>query len=600
MTEAIISRIARPLFDRGISHAESKLAAVGLLTAWHEEPNILEARQLLHRFSKRLEPKSHFDGLDAAQGWLDDPGFSATHWEAMDQALRQLSTTSKSPIDWTAEFSASLVNDGRWQFGFNLPMAIARSIARVLDLPLSESCACIFPSAATLAWSLSGDREVTFVAGDQYVAIISALFARAACRTLRVDRRNPLDGSFMPAHVVDETPSSSPPPDRYDHVVSLPYFGLRVRDGAAKGALFEALQIERLAHRATKTFSTIIPDGLLFRENKHESMLRRRLIDEHATTVMSLPSGMFLPSTGISTSLLTIDRDEPGGAVRVINGRTMDSPTTGKMQEQFIVRHLESFRGLAPKDEDRVEIVERDELDAANFSLLPERYLRSENQVEVEAALKDRQQVSLDEVTSVERSKAPIQIRGEVEDPPLTAMEIAPGDIVDGRVTTPKRQLAFEKDQASALAKVTVERGDILVSIKGNIGIVGIADIDAMVAKLSNKPWIVSQSLAIVRLQDRDRFASPEVLNAILTAPWVREKLESMSGGSTVRTLPISALRSLTLPVPTADEIVMAQGALDQIESLRKQIAALSQNQADAQSALWHQLWHLAPEIGED
>jgi restriction endonuclease S subunit len=139
-----------------------------------------------------------------------------------------------------------------------------------------------------------------------------------------------------------------------------------------------------------------------------------------------------------------------------------------------------------------------------------------------------------------------------------------------------------------------------LVSIKGNVGIVGIVGVEADAARIAKEPWIVSQSLAIVRLYDPVHFSSPHLLNAFLTAPWVREKLESMSGGSTVRTLPISALRGLIVPVPSADESAQAQQALDRIDMLREKIAEILQDKASQQDALWHQLWHIDPEIGED
>ena len=91
---------------------------------------------------------------------------------------------------------------------------------------------------------------------------------------------------------------------------------------------------------------------------------------------------------------------------------------------------------------------------------------------------------------------------------------------------------------------------------------------------------------------------SPEILNALLTAPWVREKLESMSGGATVRTLPISAVRSLALPVPTAEDCAQADEELKLAADMREDIETRMRNLAQAKSALWHKLWHLPPEIG--
>lgn len=71
-----------------------------------------------------------------------------------------------------------------------------------------------------------------------------------------------------------------------------------------------------------------------------------------------------------------------------------------------------------------------------------------------------------------------------------------------------------------------------------------------------------------------------------------------MSGGATVRTLPISAVRSLSLPVPTAEDCAQAEEELKLAAEMREDIETRKQNLAQAKNALWHKLWHLPPEIG--
>lgn len=151
--------------------------------------------------------------------------------------------------------------------------------------------------------------------------------------------------------------------------------------------------------------------------------------------------------------------------------------------------------------------------------------------------------------------------------------------------------------QASAISKITVQPGDVLVSIKGNVGRVGLVGLGASLAEVMNDPWVVSQSLAIVRLKPGGPISSPEVLNAILTAPWVQEKLESMSGGATVRTLPISALRSLSIPIPTREEADRAEQNLAEVDELRSKVTDLVRNIDETRSAVWHSLWHVTSEI---
>lgn len=595
MHDTLVGRITRGLYAHGIGGGDACIAAVALVTAWFEDRTTDNPRDLFRAMSRRLHGADHADGLSAAADWLDDPGFPSSQWDALAAAQAGLRGAPVGPIDWTAELDASFL-DRRFAPDIGPTTSVARSLNRVLDIPLTESCACMFEAATSLAWEMSGSRQVTLFTGHREVAIIAALLARSASRNLKVDRRNPLDGTFI-SHFMDGLVDNEPPFDRFDHIITLPPFGLRVQTASQRALPFEAAQIERLAPRATKTFSTIVTDGMLFRENRQETALRQNLIEQYDATVMSLPGGIFMPASGVQASIIRLARNPSERSVLLVDGRSMEKPSTGKALEQQIARHLESFQGLRPRDEDRGVVIEWDELESSNFSLLPERYVKSESLARIENSLKDRPVTSLASVATIERAKAPMQMRAPSEDPPLTAMEIAPSDLEGGIVGTPRRQLAFEGDQASAISKITVQPGDVLVSIKGNVGRVGLVGSGASLAEIMNDPWVVSQSLAIIRLKPGGPISSPEVLNAILTAPWVQEKLESMSGGATVRTLPISALRSLSIPIPTREEADRAEQNLAEVADLRAKVADLVRNIDETRSAVWHSLWHVSPEI---
>ena len=119
-------------------------------------------------------------------------------------------------------------------------------------------------------------------------------------------------------------------------------------------------------------------------------------------------------------------------------------------------------------------------------------------------------------------------------------------------------------------------------------------------SELTGEPWTVSQSLAIVRLRPNPHIRSAAMLNALLTAPWVRERLERMSGATTVRMLPISALRSLALPLPTAEECDRAETQLAALAKVREQITNHHRNLADGQRRLWAELWQMPEDSGDE
>lgn len=601
MADSHVKQMAHALFMTGMSERDALLTAVATLAMISEGRLAQEsARTIFCRFSAKLTPQSTHDGLAAAKDWLEDPSFTTAQWNAVESVLNRFRAVEPGPIDWSGELEAVFADQKLGQFGFGLSFPVARAMRRVLDFPPSHSIACLFLGSTTLAWQLSADREVSLFVGNNDFSAAIALIARAACRTLKVDRRNPLDGSYMPETYIDEREQARSPVKGFDHVISVPPMGLRVHDGPKKGAPVEIYQLERLASSANKSFASIVPQGALFRENRQEVAFRERLTNDFSVSVMSLPSGVFQPYSSVATGLLLIEPAHTQNGIRVVDARTMEGTTSTRVSDAVIARHLEEFQSLNPKDQKRVALVGEDALREANFSFLPDRYLLSGSLAEVESALAEAQSICLEDVARIERPKAPMAIKELPEDPPIQAFEITPSDITDGVVHQPRRRVAFNADQADAVEKITVGHGDILVSTKGNVGIIGMVPMQADASSLLGTPWIISQSLAIIRLEDRDLFGRPEVLNAVLTAPWVREKLESMSGGSAVRTLPISALRSLQLPLPTMDEIESAQVELNDIEEFDNQITNLTENRDAVRSALWHALWRLPQSVGDE
>lgn len=590
---AITAELARRASERGLQNIDAQMLALATLTGWTERREAANGQSLFGSLGESLPEGDHGSGATAARDWLLDPGLSSREWDVVDDNLRFLKETAVGPVDWNAEAAHCLAGDARSGLAA-LSMQLARSIGRVIDLPLHGSIGCLFTPSVTLAWILAEEHDVTVYA-DQQMAITLALLSRAACRSLTVRRENPIDGSFSPAPYAREDRSA--PFDSFDFLVSIPPFGARVQDGPNKGMAFESYQSQFFAERARAAFYTLVPDGALFREV--EAKRRECLVSEFKTTVLSLPAGMLLPAASVSTCLLRLERGR-AASVRVIDGRAMETLGPGRPQETLISQHLEAFRGLRIDDPERTATVSMEELADNGFSLLPDRYVKSAGLAAIEKALELRPAVALGDIADIERGKAPMPLREPDDSPPLVALEIAPSDLVDGVVRTPVRQQAFDAKEQARVKGVTVRASDILVSIKGNVGNVGIVeDPGVHLAHALDEPWIVSQSLAIVRLKPNPHIQSSAILAALLTAPWVREKLESMSGASTVRTLPLSALRSLTLPVPTAGDCARAETALAEIACVREQIAEHQRNLVESRRQLWAQLWQIPEDFGD-
>lgn len=608
MNEPLFHQLSRIFSRQGFSGQDVAPIAVALLVAVQEDQTSNDAPTIFRGLANRLKPQFEGDASEVAADWLSDPGLSAMDTEAVSQALAFLRKKGAAPVDWSAELAAVL--SGSYSFGLSLP--ISRAISRAINLPITGTCACLFRSSASIAWVLSADREVTVFPADRDLSIILTLLARAACRPLKVNRRNPLDGTHMPAPFVYESLEHRPPFEAFDFIISAPPFGQRIQEGQSKGTSFEVLQAQRLIPLARRSFNMLVTDGLLFRESRSETEFREWLVQENGLKVTSLPTGIWGRGSGLQTSLITT---KPGkrGSVAFVDGRTMENASrSGREQEVLILQHLDMLEDAPTAD------VPVEEVAANAYSLAVSRYVLSGEAAKVEAALENCHTVRLGEVARIIRPKAPLATRGLQEphtDFPrpkgpkgklgasagelVRALEITPSDIIDGHVELAGREVLFDAREAARLNAVRIEPGDILVSIKGTIGVVGLVDDDPIFQLADDPPWIVSQSLAIIRVE-LGRKISPALLNAILTAPAARAQMQRLAGGSTVPTLSIGSLKDLEIPLPDQDDAFELTGAIEDIDDLRTKIGKLSIERAFQQKQLRTKLWNLPYEFGED
>ncbi len=72
----------------------------------------------------------------------------------------------------------------------------------------------------------------------------------------------------------------------------------------------EVLFVDYMAEHLTPTgrAAIIVPEGIIFQSGTAYRQLRETLINEHLIGVISLPSGVFMPYTGVKTSILVLDR----------------------------------------------------------------------------------------------------------------------------------------------------------------------------------------------------------------------------------------------------------------------------------------------------
>ncbi len=593
------SRLCDAFRHTGLApHDTAPLAAACLLASQYGADPADSLGKIFTAVARELRRAPHHDGITAARDWLESPTIPGVIEKNISTwSLPLIGEAAGAVIDWDAEADA-LLEVLRARGPASMDMAVADALAELMPLAPDGSCTCAFGASATIAWSLSRHRPVTWFVSEPELVTLFSLLAVAAKRSLTIDRRNPLDGTFGPVQGEDIRVGRSLPIGAVDYLITAPPIGMRL-SGSDKGTMLEGRQVALLSPLAKRAFITLLPDGTLFREGRADVSLRQTLVETRSVSVLSLPSGIWGRWSSVSTSLVTIT-PEPTNTAWFIDGRTTATQSVGRVQSRLLAQHLSGLGKRGENAPRRVQVA-AEEIAAQNFVLTPDRYLRSHKDDAIAAALARSETILLEKVAVIERSKAPRPLLDDAEPAALTCREIAPADIQGGTVRLPKRVIRFSEAESKRARNVGVAPGDILVSIKGNVGVVGrVPDLDVIASDVFDEPWIVSQSLAIVRWQPNAAIPSPDILALLVTAPWVRTQLERLSGGTAINTLPISALRGLELPVPDPEQCAAAMKDARMIADLEEQATQLREEINASRNTLWQTLWQLEPESHQE
>lgn len=118
--------------------------------------------------------------------------------------------------------------------------------------------------------------------------------------------------------------------------------------------LFLALFVRML--RIGGKCASIVPDGVLFGASTAHQAIRKELVDnQHLKAVISMPSGVFLPYSGVSTAILIFSKTNAGGTDKVwfydmkADGLSLDQKRT-PVEENDIPDIISRYANLAAEE----------------------------------------------------------------------------------------------------------------------------------------------------------------------------------------------------------------------------------------------------------
>ena len=137
--------------------------------------------------------------------------------------------------------------------------------------------------------------------------------------------------------------------------------------------------------------ASIVPDGVLFGNSKAHKAVRKELVDNHRLqAVISMPSGVFQPYSGVSTAILIFTKTNAGGTDKVwfydmkADGYSLDQRRT-EVAENDIPNVISRFHNLAAEEtrtrKEQSFLVPVEEIREKDYDLSMNKYKEVEREV---------------------------------------------------------------------------------------------------------------------------------------------------------------------------------------------------------------------------
>ena len=216
----------------------------------------------------------------------------------------------------------------------------------------------------------------------------------------------------------DSLSTDNPDTDRYTLCLANPPFaGTLDKDSISKSLLAIAsttktellfvslfLRMLQLGGRC----ASIVPDGVLFGNSKAHKTLRKELVDnQQLQAVISMPSGVFQPYSGVSTAILIFTKTNAGGTDKVwfydmkADGYSLDQKRN-EVAESDIPDIIARFHNLAAEEErtrkEQSFLVPVEEIREKDYDLSINNY----KEVEREVVVYDPPQVIMERIANLE------------------------------------------------------------------------------------------------------------------------------------------------------------------------------------------------------
>jgi type I restriction enzyme M protein len=340
---------------------------------------------------------------------------------------------------------------------------------------------------------------------------------------------------------------------KYDVILANPPFmtpkgGIKPHDKFVKANKAEVLFTDYISEhlKLEGRAGIIVPEGIIFQSATAYKSLRKKLIDDnYLLAVISLPSGVFQPYSGVKTSILILDRAKAKKSDSVLfikianDGFDLSAQRRENTKNDLpeALRIIENFEsgGITEELPENVQIVSKAKLrESGDHNLSGDRY--KEN---IDYSNSKYQMVELEKVVDFVGGyafKSDELTKDKSNDTDLKVVKI--GNVgKGGKLEMEDAQFAQYQEK---LEKFLISQNDILIAMTGaTVGKVAISDFDNL---------LLNQRVGLLR-PNRSKL-SYYFLKSILFSDKFYDFCQLFAGGGAQGNISPSQIKSYKIPLP--------------------------------------------------
>lgn len=340
----------------------------------------------------------------------------------------------------------------------------------------------------------------------------------------------------------------------YDCILASPPWGGRIDSIKASHFPVATKNIESLflqhvmgSLRPSGRAVIALPDGALFRAGQDGQIRKTLLTEFDVEAVLSLPAGAFTPHTAIKTSLLVFRRQAPRRSIHFLRvglpGQRLPSDSGPTKPEEIIAAVRSPQRTVWSWTVPISDLSSRDYELVAKFT---DTGLFDSSLERLFAIAPSLPAMPLEKIASIIPGLAYSRSHTiETPGPARVGRLLRVTDVGRDYVHAPSLFLNFTalNNKQLGTSKAVVEVGDVVLSVSGTIGKVGLVTEEPKEVVGS----IAAKNLLVIRCQ---RGLSPKFLAALLRSREYQEWFASHARGTAIQHLSLTRVRKLPIVVP--------------------------------------------------